>query len=859
MKRSLRLKNLTIFMLTCLITPAWAYDAGWTRSDCSTYSYHGLYERYVYAGNMGWIDNNIWDSSDIEGVDCSAYVSRCLALPDYVAEGQKAGYPYSTYELFFGVDHTVRISSIYDLQAWDLWVWRSDYGGPTSGHTGLFKQFSGSYIVTREAANESSGIVERNRRISDMIDWGCRYYRRENWTTTTPVEPPTVETHTATGVLDTSATLNAEITDDGNGTITGRGFAWGTTSDCDDGWITATASNDTFSALLDNLRSDKRYYFQAMAQNSAGWGYGQVLSFTTDTSSSGVQIIIDNSQSGTSYTGTWGVSSGPNPYGTNSLWSRDGATYTWSFNSQAAGMYDVFMWWTEYDSRGTAVPVAIYHASGTAQTTVNQQTNGGQWNSLGQYYFNGSGSVRLTANGSYPTSYCADAVKFVLAGTNQQPVAVIDSITPQSAQVGQQVIFVGHGTDDGTITAYQWISSIDGLLGSAATLTTSSLSEGTHTISFRVRDNLSIWSETVEQTITVTSTTSEEVIIDNDDAQTSSTGTWKISGGADPWGANSLYGRDGATYTWDADTLTPGLYEVFMWWTEYYTRSSSASIRIQHENGTAQVSVNQQENGGQWNSLGQYYFDGEGIVTLYASSGYPLSYCADAVKFVKLSSAALTAEFSANPISGSAPLAVQFTDLSSPGDTIYAWRWDFDNNGIFDSSQQNPTFTYTTPGTYTVRLVVYADDASDELVVTDYIEVFDSPAEEIIVDNSSYGTSSSGTWGISGGEDPYGSNSLWARDTATYRWNFTPQQGGRYEVFLWWTEYYSRGTHVPVAVKHRYGTASLTVNQQNDGGQWNSLGTYRMLAGQPYYVQVSTSGDGSTTCADAVRIEWVSD
>jgi PKD repeat protein len=858
-----KLTRLSLAIAVCLITTANAYDAGWTRTDCSTYSYNGLYERYVYAANLGWINNNKWDDPAIEGVDCSAYVSRCLALPDYVAENQKAGYPYSTYQLFNGVDNTVRIYSIYDLQPWDLWVWRAEYGGPSPGHAGLFKQFSGSYIVTREAVNESTGVVERNRRIQDMIDWGSRYYRRANWAGGTVVTAPTVTTNVAANILDTSATLSGTITDDGGASISSRGFAWGTTTDCSSGWVNAaTVSNGTFTAVLSGLAPERRYYFQARAQNSAGWGSGLVRSFTTAAAPTGPQIIIDNGKSGTSYTGTWGVSDGPNPYGTNSLWARDGATYTWRMSSQPAGVYEVSMWWTQYSSRGNAIPVAIDHASGTAQTTVNQQINGGKWNVLGQYYFNGSGSVTLTANRSYPTSHCADAVRFVLMESNQPPVAVIDSISPQSAQTGQQVTFTGHGTDDGTITAYQWVSSIDGLLGTTATVKTSSLSAGTHVISFRVRDNQSVWSETVEASVTITKPdepVSNEIIIDNSTAGTSYTGYWQASGAAGPWGANSLWSRDGATYSWNTSSLTPGLYEVFMWWTQYPSRSTAVPVSITHANGQTQTTVNQQTSGSRWNSLGQFTFNNSGTVTLSAPLAYPTSYCADAVRFVKLTEDTFAADFTASPVSGNAPLTVNFTDLSL-GAGIWAWRWDFDYDGTIDSMQQNPTFTYTQPGTYTVRLIVFANGTYSEMIIPDFISVAAAaPSEQIIVDNGSSNTTSWGTWGVSGGDNPYGANSLWARETAGYRWYVTPQQGGTYRVNLWWTDYYSRGTQIPVTITHRDGTANLTVNQQYNGGKWNAVGNYRMLAGQTYYIQLNTAGDGSTVCADAVRIERISD
>jgi hypothetical protein len=125
-------------------------------------------------------------------------------------------------------------------------------------------------------------------------------------------------------------------------------------------------------------------------------------------------IIIDNGNPGTSYTGTWGVSGGTQQYGTNSLWSRDGDTYSWQMSSQPAGVYEVYMWWSGYASRATNISVAINHANGTQTTTINQQQNAGQWNSLGQYYFNTTGKVTITAATGATVSTCADAVKFSL-------------------------------------------------------------------------------------------------------------------------------------------------------------------------------------------------------------------------------------------------------------------------------------------------------------------------------------------------------------------------------------------------------------------------------------------------------------
>jgi PKD repeat protein len=62
----------------------------------------------------------------------------------------------------------------------------------------------------------------------------------------------------------------------------------------------------------------------------------------------------------------------------------------------------------------------------------------------------------------------------------------------------------------------------------------------------------------------------------------------------------------------------------------------------------------------------------------------------------------LTADFTAAPVSGTAPLTVSFTDMTT-GDPRY-WSYDF-GDGL-SASSRNPVHTYKQPGTYTVKLTV---------------------------------------------------------------------------------------------------------------------------------------------------------
>jgi len=62
-------------------------------------------------------------------------------------------------------------------------------------------------------------------------------------------------------------------------------------------------------------------------------------------------------------------------------------------------------------------------------------------------------------------------------------------------------------------------------------------------------------------------------------------------------------------------------------------------------------------------------------------------------------------DFVGSPQTGEVPLTVQFTD-TSVGYSITSWQWDFENDGVIDSTEQNPVWVYYNTGHTTVRLVV---------------------------------------------------------------------------------------------------------------------------------------------------------
>lgn len=82
-------------------------------------------------------------------------------------------------------------------------------------------------------------------------------------------------------------------------------------------------------------------------------------------------------------------------------------------------------------------------------------------------------------------------------------------------------------------------------------------------------------------------------------------------------------------------------------------------------------------------------------------------------------------DFSSNVTSGTLNLTVQFNDTSTGHPT--SWAWDFNEDTVTDSTDQNPVYTYTSAGVYNVTLTATNDLGSDSESKIDYIEALGTP------------------------------------------------------------------------------------------------------------------------------------
>ncbi|MFN3243181.1 MAG: beta strand repeat-containing protein [Planctomycetota bacterium] len=88
----------------------------------------------------------------------------------------------------------------------------------------------------------------------------------------------------------------------------------------------------------------------------------------------------------------------------------------------------------------------------------------------------------------------------------------------------------------------------------------------------------------------------------------------------------------------------------------------------------------------------------------------------------------VVADFTTDVTSGAIPLTVQFTDASTGVPT--AWEWDFDNDGNVDSTEQNPSYTFATAGSYTVTLTASNATTTNSVTKANLITAIGTPVPD---------------------------------------------------------------------------------------------------------------------------------
>ena len=143
------------------------------------------------------------------------------------------------------------------------------------------------------------------------------------------------------------------------------------------------------------------------------------------------------------------------------------------------------------------------------------------------------------------------------------------------------------------------------------------------------------------QTETLPPTPPIDLIVDNDAAGTSSTGSWAVKTNANDYGANYREGDSTDTYRWTPSPIS-GTFEVYAWWVANSKYSKVANYTISHTGASDVVVKSHAANGGAWQLLGTYVLNGSGTeyVQLHAADGKKIG--ADAIRFKQLGGGSVT-------------------------------------------------------------------------------------------------------------------------------------------------------------------------------------------------------------------------
>ena len=97
----------------------------------------------------------------------------------------------------------------------------------------------------------------------------------------------------------------------------------------------------------------------------------------------------------------------------------------------------------------------------------------------------------------------------------------------------------------------------------------------------------------------------------------------------------------------------------------------------------------------------------------------------DVNQFLTIREPFIHANFMGDTLVGFSPFNVNFTDQSETDslNDIISWKWDFNDDGIVDSYEQNPSWIFDTAGIYSIKLVVSNGVYGDSLIKENYIAV----------------------------------------------------------------------------------------------------------------------------------------
>jgi len=176
-------------------------------------------------------------------------------------------------------------------------IWHSDVDADV-----VYELSNTDFSVVR-SANSPGDLPEGIGGTSNII-WHCDQALDKIYELSS-VGVLTVTTDPATNIEEETATLNGEITATGGENADQRGFDWGLDVSYGNSWTESDSYGvAAFSHGVSGLSPGTTIHFRAKAHNSAGWGYGDDLTFVTkpEACTNMVATAISDSQIDVSWT-----------------------------------------------------------------------------------------------------------------------------------------------------------------------------------------------------------------------------------------------------------------------------------------------------------------------------------------------------------------------------------------------------------------------------------------------------------------------------------------------------------------------------------------------------------------------------
>ena len=203
---------------------------------------------------------------------------------------------------------------------------------------------------------------------------------------------------------------------------------------------------------------------------------------------------------------------------------------------------------------------------------------------------------------------------------------------------------------------------------------------------------------------------------------------------------------------------------------------------------------------------------------------------------------------SSSATTGCAPYTVNFQDVSLYNDSTFN-RWDFDGDGIIDASNNhaNPSFTYNTPGTYTVRLFVSTGHCTDSVTQVNMITIYGRPTADFTVDNDTACPSNLFTLSAT-------DKNPWNSVITGYNWDFGDTTSSNVgDSVPTHTYKYGGGHDVQLIVTNSDGCSDTTLKT-------GFIYTYpTVIPDSPLILSVSVDLNAQSSNTGAVIVKWSKD